>query len=293
MKNEVKNRISFLCLVIFLMLLGLSLLQDLGWLRVSNLGVMIIYALIFFLPLIIYARLSHQKTTHLLKMRSINFKYIPFVLVISVAICLICGMLNIVGYVWFQGLKTTDNPTGMMSFASQNPLVLVLTMVILPAVTEELLLRGAVLGEYETYGSVTAVMLSSAIFALFHANPMHLLSLFVAGICYGSLTLLFRSVYPAMIAHLLNNGVALFLYQHNQYIAYIFSDALFVIFAIVMIFAILILALRMSESVIGEIGKRGKLKYKQKNKGQAPIHSISLLLFAIGCIAKMVYTYFI
>ena len=71
------------------------------------------------------------------------------------------------------------------------------------------------------------------LFALFHTNPVQIPSLFVAGVCYGVLTLLFGSIWPAIIAHAINNGIAVLLAKYNDFIRYILQDRLFIIIAIV------------------------------------------------------------
>ena len=290
-KNYTKNQVSRLCLLILVLLMALSFLQHMGWLPLRNCGVVIVYLLIFLLPTLIYVKRRKCKLREMLRLHPIKLKYVPFTIVISVAICLICGVLNILGYMMFSSLAATDQPTAMFDFSTQNPLMLVLTMVILPAVTEELLIRGAVLSEYEQYGTARAVLLSSLIFALFHANPMHFVSLLVAGVCYGLLTLLFDSVWPALIAHLFNNGAALLLYYNKNFVSYILEDVIFLILLLVAVFLVLILALKMLEKVIAERGNKGKLRVLHRRSSRSPYHSICLWLFVLGCVAKAIWTY--
>ncbi len=292
-KRTCQNRISVLCLIIFLLLAALSILQHFGWLPLRNWGVMLVYALVFFLPMLLYVKRRGKKGKEMMRLRGLPVKYIPFTIGISVAICMICGILNVLGYLAFSSWSTAGQNTALFDFTTQNPLVLFLTMVLLPAVTEELLLRGIALSEYEQYGTARAVVLTALIFALFHANPVQMLSLFVAGICYALLTLLFDSIWPALMAHMLNNGAALLLSYYNNYLTYILEDPLFLIFAVIAIFLILIGVLKMLEKVISDRGSRGKLRYLHRRSKKSPWRSISLWIFAAGCILKMMATYFI
>ena len=288
-KKEVKNNISLLCLIIFILLAALAVVQDLGVLKIRGSWVIAIYALIFVLPMWIYLKAGKKKTAPSLSLRSFPVRYLPHIIVLSIAICMVCGALNVVGYTVFHMFKDADNPTAMVSFGG-SPAMLALTMVVLPAVTEEFLFRGLALGEYECCGTTRAVLVTSLIFALFHANPIHLLSLFVAGICYAVMTKLFSSVWPAVIAHLLNNAAALLLYTHSGYVTFILSDTIFVIFAIIAIFLVLALALKMLEKIVDVRGKNGKLRFVTPSSRKS-VWSFYLIIFAIGCIAKMVYTY--
>ncbi len=292
-KNFTKNQVARLCLAVLVLLMVLSFLQQMGWLPLRNYAVVAIYLLIFLLPMIIYIKRRGRKAREMLRLHALRIKYIPFTVVISIAICLICGVLNILGYMVFSSLTAADQPTAMFDFSTRNPLMLVLTMVVLPAVTEELLIRGVVLSEYEQYGTARAVMLSAVIFALFHANPMHFLSLLVAGVCYGLLTLLFDSVWPALIAHLFNNSAALLLYYNKDYISYMLEDPLFLIILLVAVFLIMILALKMLEKIISERGSKGKLRVLHRRSTRSPYRSVCLWLFVIGCVVKAVFTYII
>ncbi len=291
-KNFIKNQVMRLCLAVFAGLMVLNFLQHMNWLPLRNYGVIIVYLLIFLLPTLIYIKRRHRKWGEMLRIHKLSIKYFPFTIVISIAICLICGVLNLLGYVALGSFVVEQQPTAMFDFSTQNSLVLVLTMVVLPAVTEEFLMRGVVLSEYEQYGTTRAVMLSALIFALFHANPIHFVSLFVAGICYGLLTLLFDSVYPALIAHLFNNSAALLLYYHKEYVSYMLEDPLFLIFLLVAVFAVLVLALKMLEKIIAERGNKGKLRVLRRRSTHSPYRSVCFWLFIAGCILKAVATYF-
>ncbi len=292
-KTKRKTKVSLLCLIILILLLTLSVLQHFDLFKLRNWGVMLIYVLIFFVPMLIYAKTSGRKTGSLLRLHKLPVKYLPFTILMGVAICLICGLLNILGAVIFSSVSTGTQPTALVDFTSQNPFVLFLTMVLLPAVTEEFLLRGIALSEYEQYGTVRAVILTALIFALFHANPVTMLSLFVAGICFGILTLLFDSVWPALIAHLLNNLAALLIAYHQEYITYILDDTIFVILMVAAIFLLLIGVLKMLEKVIAARGKNGRLRYYKRRTKPSPWRSVALWLFVAGCVAKMVFTYII
>lgn len=285
-----KNRIALLCLIIFFLLIALSVLQENNLLPVSNLGVIAIYALIFALPLLIYRKTQHLKAANFYNLHAFSPRWLPHILVMSLAVSLVCGALSVVGFLLFSG-AAAKNPTAMMSFSSQSPAVLFITMIFLPALSEEMLLRGAALSEYESFGTTRAVVMSAAVFALFHANPTHLLSLFTAGICYGVMTKLFGSIWPSVIAHMLNNALAVLIYNHTALVQNILSDALFIILALIALVLILVLALKMTESAVEHLSRRGKIRCKKRQGGS--MLSFYLLVFALGCIGKMIYTYFL
>jgi sodium transport system permease protein len=84
----------------------------------------------------------------------------------------------------------------------------VLVLVVIPAVTEELAFRGFILtGLRRRFQPWMAVLLSSCLFALYHFNVFQLMPAFVLGLVLGTLTIRSGSVFPAMLFHLLHNGL--------------------------------------------------------------------------------------
>jgi sodium transport system permease protein len=84
----------------------------------------------------------------------------------------------------------------------------VLSLVVLPAVCEELAFRGFILtGLRRRYRPWAAIGLSSFLFALYHMNVFQLLPTFLLGVVLALLTVRSGSVVPAMVLHLLHNGL--------------------------------------------------------------------------------------
>lgn len=84
-----------------------------------------------------------------------------------------------------------------------------LAVVLSPSVAEELLFRGLVFaGLYVHRGPRVAVVGAGFFFALVHFNPWQLPALIFLGVLLGMLVYWTHSVYPAMLAHLLNNALS-------------------------------------------------------------------------------------
>ncbi len=87
-----------------------------------------------------------------------------------------------------------------------------LSAVILAPLFEELLCRGILLESLRTrYGVVTAWLGSSLFFAVMHIQPAMMLNAFVLGMLFAFLCIRFRSLWPSMLLHAFNNGIALLL----------------------------------------------------------------------------------
>ncbi len=291
-KNISKN-ISGLLLIVLCLLLGLSLCKQ--WLPKLDAGLtVLIYIVIYLIPILIYCKRNGYKVGAALRLKGISPKYWVFTVLFGLSVCLLCTLINIGTGALFRSVFHITFENSIVDFSSTNPLTLVLISVLLPAFSEELLLRGIVQNEYEKYGVTIGVLLTSLIFALFHTNPSHMISLFVAGVCYGVMTLLFRSIWPAVIGHAINNGVAVFLATNQSFMRYILQDKLFLIIGIIACFLLLIFTLKMLETAISDqLGKSRTLKRSTRSLAYGePLASPWIWLFAALCVGKMVYNGF-
>jgi len=80
---------------------------------------------------------------------------------------------------------------------------------LVPAFAEEVLFRSYVLRAFEnSWGIVIAIIISGILFGLYHIQLTNLLPLATLGILLAVVTWLSGSVWPAVLAHLVNNGAA-------------------------------------------------------------------------------------
>jgi sodium transport system permease protein len=86
---------------------------------------------------------------------------------------------------------------------------LLFLLAVSPGVCEELVFRGAFLGLLRRTGAVrSAVLASSAFFALIHLNVFRFAPTFLLGLVLAALVVRTRSVFPAMVFHAVYNGTA-------------------------------------------------------------------------------------
>ncbi len=84
-----------------------------------------------------------------------------------------------------------------------------LNIALIPAICEEILFRGYVLRAFEkSWGIITAIIISGIIFGLFHMQLGNLLPLATLGVLLALMTWLSGSLWPAIVAHFVNNGAA-------------------------------------------------------------------------------------
>jgi membrane protease YdiL (CAAX protease family) len=82
--------------------------------------------------------------------------------------------------------------------------------VVVAPVMEELVFRGLLLqGLRRHWSAIPAVLITAMLFALFHANPWQFMGPLFLGLLFGWLTIRSGSLWPAILAHALNNATAL------------------------------------------------------------------------------------
>jgi sodium transport system permease protein len=96
-----------------------------------------------------------------------------------------------------EGLVAPDQPLALTLFA----------VAITPAVCEELLCRGAVARSLDrSLGRAGAVVVSALLFGLLHMSAYRFVPTFLLGVALALITLGTRTLWPAMLAHALNNA---------------------------------------------------------------------------------------
>lgn len=109
--------------------------------------------------------------------------------------------ISLIGYELIS--PDIEMPDGVLGFA-----VTMLKICILTAVVEEFCLRGHVMGNLRRYGDVFAVVMSAAVFGLMHGNLIQVPFAMFSGIALGIFSIKTGSIWPAIMAHGINNGLS-------------------------------------------------------------------------------------
>jgi len=122
--------------------------------------------------------------------------------------------------IWFIDLRIAelfraadpDATRHLEAMVRATPLAAIIVLSLTPAIGEELACRGVLaLGVERRLGQVGAVLVSAAAFAVLHPSVSRMPAMFVLGAVLATLTVRTRSILPAMLAHALNNAIALVL----------------------------------------------------------------------------------
>jgi sodium transport system permease protein len=95
--------------------------------------------------------------------------------------------------------------------------IVVLAIALAPAVCEEVLFRGALLrGLASRIHPLWALLIASAMFSVYHWKPVQMLPTFTLGLALGVLALRSGSILPSLIAHFLNNAMAIVVHRQES-----------------------------------------------------------------------------
>lgn len=187
-------------------LLGQGVIPDRFWaLAAVEIGV-------YLLPILLLRFLKDKEgKTAVLRCKPFKHRAVWFVLWMSFAAALFAALLNGAVSLLLKENVYTDTLSQIMEYGVSAWWQKALMVVFLPAVMEELFFRGVMFSALERAGTLPALLLTSAAFAMIHGNLSNLAGPFAAGMIYGYMVYVLDSVWPAVFAHLVNNGLHLFL----------------------------------------------------------------------------------
>ncbi len=100
----------------------------------------------------------------------------------------------------------TMSASSLPSLEGWNIVPVILVVAVLPAVFEEGIFRGLMLGPMKKLSTPVAVLLSGALFALYHQSPAQTVYQFCCGCAFALIAVRAGSVLPTVLSHFLNNA---------------------------------------------------------------------------------------
>lgn len=169
--------------------------------------------LAFFLTPLAYGKIRGK---NLIADMGFERKFSPWValLCVPLAVAVIClgsplanafiKLVELIGY-------KTENVTSVVVDSGSDLALTLVFVALIPAIAEEYLFRGNIARGFAKNGYFFAVLVSSALFALMHGNPLQLVHQFIIGVVCAVLYFSTRSLIPSILLHFLNNAIALVL----------------------------------------------------------------------------------
>ncbi len=156
---------------------------------------------------VIFAKATKTDLNEILPSEKISFKKLAGVIAIGFTVCITANYIAQLFSIDLSvfGLETlySDMKTGSTSLLEHITYIIAVSVV--PAVTEELVYRGCIMGRLRKYGDGFALITSAILFGMMHGNFTQAPFAFVVGLAAGWAVIYTNSIFPAMIIHWLNN----------------------------------------------------------------------------------------
>ena len=204
---------------------------------------LLLYVGAYIVPSVVYLLLPHSgRSLH--NIRLFSASVMPFAAsCLGLVFCLTALQKYIIAYVFSYSEAASAVPGHIW--------LSLLTGALLPAVCEELFVRGIFQYEVSKYaGGFCGIMAGALVFALLHFELQYFLVYLVAGVVLGVVAHVSRSVFPAMLVHFLNNTISILFSDKLSFVATErIGGVLLIIVLASFCFGFLILSLHLAEKI--------------------------------------------
>lgn len=196
------NTLTLILAIIFLTI-GFNIQEKFGFY-----GTFLTEVFIVLLPALLIAKTGNFKGVLKLKKTAVtNILFSVIVVILAYPVILLLNGIFLSLISNFVEYKNFPMEIMLQKVPILNYLVF---MCIVPAICEEVFFRGTLTNAYSVYGSKFAIAMSAIVFALFHFDIQNFVAPLLLGLLFSALIEITGSIYPAIIAHFVNNVIAVF-----------------------------------------------------------------------------------
>ncbi|MGL4847601.1 MAG: lysostaphin resistance A-like protein [Clostridium sp.] len=167
----------------------------------------------FFIPSILYVIITKQKFREVFKFRKLKVGELILIIVLGIVCVPFTGAFGSISSIFFK--NTISDFMG--SIGGTPYLILLLLIAVMPAITEEISLRGVVLSNYDEKSNFKAALVGGFLFGVFHLNAHQFIYTAALGFVLVYAVRVTGCIFSSMIIHFIINGTSVTLQkiQHN------------------------------------------------------------------------------
>lgn len=138
-----------------------------------------------------------------------NPKKAALMIAVGMGGCIVANYISSLFISFLDGLgvhstySSIDDPKNMYDI-----IALFIGTAVMPALIEELSLRGILLTPMRKYGNAFAILASAYVFGIFHGDVAQIPFAFICGLFFGYIAVVTDSLWPTVIVHFLNNSLS-------------------------------------------------------------------------------------
>lgn len=168
---------------------------------------------IFFIPAIIGIFLFQKRKDIVYLKKGISFSDTLMIFIIT---CLLFVCINYIHNYFIRIFVTLPSGgTGNLVFKELTLFQNIMLLCLIPALCEEFFFRGFLLNSLCDLSESKKIMISAIIFTVFHQNALEFFGLLILGLWFSYLVVKTKSIWPAILAHLINNSLVLILHHYH------------------------------------------------------------------------------
>ena len=163
------------------------------------------HIIIFLIPAIIYVIVTKASVKDTFKLNKLYLKDIVLIVLLGFVCQPIMTFFSLVTSFFF------DNEIGvfMIEIISTPYILLLMLVALLPAITEEVTIRGVILSGYDNVNKYKAALVTGLFFGMLHLDPQQFLYATVLGFILALVVRSTNSIFSATIIHFLINGTSI------------------------------------------------------------------------------------
>lgn len=192
--------------------LGVNISEILDSPIFQNIWQIAVSMLMMLLPAIVLIKALKKPTSEVISFRKPRKQlFLPFIF-IGVGVCAFANIATNVVALFLEGVGIYFNspeiakPDGIFGTS-----LIILSTAVTPALVEEFLMRGAVLGAAKPFGEDVAVIVSAALFGLMHTNGLQIPFAFMVGLILAIAVIKSGSLWTGIAIHFVNNFMSVLL----------------------------------------------------------------------------------
>ncbi len=202
---------NYLYMIVAILLIGASSVLSLIKLKSIYYQIIITQYIVILLPAILFMLIKKYKFKEVLRLNKISAKQVilsALIPIFAYPIGLFFNYMTIIIISLFGDLQPSPIPIpeNVSMF-----LVSILLIAVTPGICEEIMFRGVIFSAYERIGAKKAIIITGLLFGLFHFDIQNILGPAFLGILFAYMVYKTNSIYVSMIAHAVNNSIALIL----------------------------------------------------------------------------------
>ena len=205
MKKVLRANTYFLIIILLQLFLPVGLIFR--WFNItdSKLMLLISHVITFILPAIIYLIITKQSIKDALKLNKLYFKDALLIILLAFVCQPIMTFFSLISQFFFE------NEIGnfVTEIVASPYIILLLLIAVLPAITEEITIRGVVLSGYEDKNIYLAASITGLLFGIMHLDPQQFLYAAVLGFVLALVVRITNSIFASALIHFLINGTSI------------------------------------------------------------------------------------